>query len=249
MTSRFKDFFSAGSAEYATFRPTYPDELFGWLASQCERHTLAWDCATGNGQAALGLAAHFARVIATDGSEAQIARARPHHKVEYRVAPAEASGLEAKSVDLVTVAQALHWLDRPGFYAEARRVARPGARVAVWCYNLLRITPAVDALIVRFYRETLAGCWTPDRALVDAEYRTVEFPFGEVPVPGFAMAADWTLPRLVGYLRTWSGTQRYVQQHGEDPVALLEPVLAAAWGDSGSRRRVSWPLHVRVGWV
>lgn len=243
----FKDHFSGGAASYARFRPVYPPALFEWLAGLVPARDVAWDCATGNGQAAVGLAAHFGRVIATDASERQIAHARPDPRIEYRVALAEASGLPDRSVALVTVAQALHWLDRPRFYAEARRVLRPGGVLAVWCYNLLAVDAAVDEVVTRFYRETVGPWWTPDRALVDQGYRTIEFPFAELPAPAFAMAAEWTLADLEGYLRTWSAVQRYRAERGEDPVAALRGELGAAWGRPESPRAVRWPLHFRVG--
>ena len=247
MPAGFKDLFSRGSVEYAAFRPTYPAALFAWLASRCPGRGLAWDCATGNGQAALGLAEHFLRVVATDASPEQIASAGPHPRVEYRVALAESSGLPDGAADLATVAQALHWLDRPAFYAEARRVLRPGGVIAAWCYNLLRIAPEIDALIFRLYSVTLAGFWSADRALVDQGYRTVELPFEELAAPEFEMASDWTLPRLLGYLRTWSATLNYQAERGEDPVRSLEAELGASWGDPETARRVSWPLSFRVG--
>jgi ubiquinone/menaquinone biosynthesis C-methylase UbiE len=242
----FKDLFSAGADLYARHRPTYPAALFEWLAAQAPGRERAWDCATGNGQAAVGLAERFGQVIATDASARQIANARPHPRVTYREAPAEASGLPPVSMDLVTVAQALHWLDRPRFYAEVRRVLRPGGLIAVWCYNLLEVTPGVDALVRHLYEDVVGPWWADDRALVDAGYRTVEFPFRELEVPPFTMAADWTLDDLEGYLRSWSAVQAYRAERGEDPVAALHPRLTGAWG-VGARRPVRWPLQVRAG--
>ena len=76
LTTHPTDHFSAHAQNYARFRPTYPTELFAWLASQSPGHRLAWDCGTGNGQAALGLADHFVHVHATDLSPQQLAQAR-----------------------------------------------------------------------------------------------------------------------------------------------------------------------------
>ena len=147
----FVDHFSVVSTVYARFRPRYPEALF-WLAQVAPGRELALDCATGNGQAAVGLAGHFARVIATDASAAQIEAAAATPRVEYRVAPAEASGLPDASCDLVCAAQALHWLDRPAFFAEARRVLVPGGVVAFWGYLRLRTGDAeLDAELDRFH--------------------------------------------------------------------------------------------------
>ncbi len=242
----FKDHFSGHAADYAAFRPTYPPALFAWAAGLPAARGLAWDCATGSGQAAVALAGHFPRVVATDASAAQIAHAVPHPRVEYGVAPAEASGLPDGAVDLVTVAQALHWFDFARFYAEVRRVLAPGGAIAVWSYDLAQFDPAVDGLVRRLARETVGPYWPPERRWVDEEYRTLPFPFAEVPAPAFHLAELWDLARFAAYLRTWSAVVRFRAVTGRDPVAELEPELAAAWGDPGEVKTVRWPLHVRA---
>jgi len=209
---------------------------------------LAWDCATGSGQAALGLARYFPRVVATDASAAQIAHATPHPRVEYRVAPAEASGLPGGSVDLITVAQALHWFDIGAFYAEARRVLAPGGVLAVWTYgNCVFDDPLVERAVHRYSHDTVGPYWPAERRLVDDRYQTVPFPFRELASPPFVLERAWTLAELAGYLRSWSATARYVAAHGRDPVADVEAELSAAWGDREIRRLVRWPLTVRAG--
>jgi len=242
------DHFSAVADGYARYRPGYPTALYDWLASLPAGRALAWDCATGSGQAAAGLAERFRRVAATDFSPAQIARAAPRPGVEYRVAPAEASGLPAAAADLVTVAQALHWFDLPAFYAEARRVLAPGGAVAAWCYNLLDTGPRINAVIGRYYSQVVGEYWPPERRLLEAGYRTLPFPFREIEAPRFEMTAEWTLDHLLGYLGTWSATERYRRVRGEDPLALVADGLRAAWGDPEEARRVRWPLYLRVGY-
>src|ERR1700712_181091 len=169
----FKDHFSGHAAVYASFRPTYPAALFDFVLSLTPGRALAWDCATGNGQAALGLADAFEHVIATDASAAQLEHALAHPKIEYRQAPAEDSGLAAGSVDLITVATALHWFDFDRFYAEARRVLAPGGALAAWAYNLPRVTPEVSALIDHLAREVVGTYWPPERKWVDDDYHDV----------------------------------------------------------------------------
>jgi SAM-dependent methyltransferase len=244
----FRDLFSRAAAEYAAHRPRYPARLFAELVARVPRTRLAWDCATGNGQAALGLAEHFQRVIATDGSAAQIASAVPHERVTYRVALAEASSLPSETVDLVTVAQAVHWFDRDAFYREARRVLVPGGVIAVWCYSALEIDERVDALVRSFYEETVGPYWLQDRRLVDVGYRTLDFPFDEFELPSLTIEQDLTLDQLGGYLRTWSATQRYARERAEDPVAPLIAEIAASWGEPCAARRARWPLSVRAGY-
>lgn len=243
----FKDHFSGHADDYTRYRPTYPAELFAWLAQQVPAHVLAWDCATGNGQAALGLAAHFEAVIATDASANQITSATAHPCVRYAVAPAEGSGIAAHSVDLITVGQALHWFDFPRFYAEAARVLKPKGVLAAWSYGLMQVSPAVDAAVWRLYEPIVGPCWPPERRYVEEQYRTLPFPLEEIAAPAFAMAAEWTLAQLTGYLGTWSAVQRYRQERGADPLALIADELAAAWGAAETLRHVRWPLFMRVG--
>ena len=179
----FKDHFSAHASAYARYRPRYPEALFAYLASLCPAHDLAWDCATGNGQAARSLTEHFARVVATDASADQLAHAAPHEQITYHVAPAAQSPLASHSADLVTVAQALHWLDLDAFYAEVRRVLKPGGVLAVWTYGLLRINPAVDAVIQRLYTDIVGAYWPPERRHVEDGYRALAFPFDAIEPP------------------------------------------------------------------
>jgi SAM-dependent methyltransferase len=245
----FKDHFSGHADRYGAYRPSYPAALFEYLASLAPSHELAWDCATGNGQAAVALAPFFRRVVATDASARQIAEARAQPGVEYRVAPAERTDLADGSADLVTVAQALHWLDLPAFYAEVRRVCRPGAIVAVWTYQNCAVSPEVDAVVARLYDGILGDYWPPERKLVEQGYWTLAFPFEEIEAPTFPMVARWDLRRMFGYLDTWSSNQRYQARHGADPVDLVRDELAVAWGDADRERGVVWPFLLKVGRV
>ena len=243
----FKDHFSGHAALYSRFRPTYPAALYEFLVAAAPAHELAWDCATGGGQAAIALANCFSRVIATDASAAQLENAPKTANIEYRVAPAEQSGLPGAGVDLITVAQALHWFSLDAFYAECRRVLKPGGLLAVWGYNLLSISPEIDPLVNHFYVETVGPCWPPERQILERGYHALPFPFTEIPAPSFAMTARWTLAHLTGYIESWSAVQRYRKENQRDPLALLAAPLAAAWGDPQAEREISWPLDVRVG--
>jgi len=245
----FKDYFSSSAAEYATFRPRYPAALFDFVASlPAARHT-AWDCATGSGQAAVPLANHFERVVATYASPEQIAHATPHARVSYAVALADASGLEAASVDLVTVAQALHWFPLDRFFAEVRRVLTPGGALAVWCYTRPQLSGAIDDVVERYYSETCRPYWSPERRLVDDGYRTVGMPFDDVPAPPLDIEVQLTLDQFAGYLRTWSATRNLAAAIGRDPVIAVRDELRAHWGADASTHLVRWPIHVRAGFI
>lgn len=244
----FADHFSAHAGIYASHRPHYPARLFAWLAERAPSRGLAWDVGCGNGQAARALAEHFDRVVASDPSAEQIAMAPPHPRIDYRVEPAEHCSLESTSVDLVTVAQALHWFEPTGFHAEVARVLRPGGLLAVWCYGLCRVSPEVDALYDRLYHQILADDWPPEREHVESGYRNLPFPWAEPwPTPDFPMHAAWRLSDYLGYLASWSACQRHLRRRGRDPVADLAAELEAAWGDPQRRREVVFPLQLRVG--
>ena len=243
----FKDYFSSHAADYAQFRPGYPLELFAYLAEIAPARARAWDCATGNGQTACALAEFFAEIIATDGSQTQLHQATPHERVVYRRAVAEDSPLEDASCDLITVSQALHWFNLDKFYAEVRRILRPGGVLAVWSYDLLKVTPEIDAALQHFYQDLVGPYWAPERELVEKGYRTIPFPFAELAPPVFQMTARWSLLHLLGYLRTWSATQNFIKANNYDPLPQVGEDLQKLWGDPAAERKISWPLGMRVG--
>jgi len=216
------------------------------LGSIAPSTELAWDCATGNGQAAVELGEVFDRVIATDASEKQVANAEQRPRVEYRVAAAETSGLEAGTVDLITVAQALHWFDLEKFYAEARRVLKPLGVLAAWAYKLATVTPAIDAVVNHYYSDVVGLYWPPERVLVE-KFEKLPFPFPAVEAPPFEMVAEWNAENLLGYLRTWSATQRFMAAEKRDPLDEVRADLVSAWG--AETRRVTWPLTMKAGRV
>ena len=212
-------------------------------------HTrVAWDCGTGSGQAATALAEHFALVVATDPSTAQLAHAAPHARVRYAAMTAERSALASGAASVITVAQALHWFDRPAFFAEARRVLAPHGVIAVWSYGVATLhDELLDAVVRRFHGETMGPYWPPERRLVDEGYRGLVFPFEPVPAPPFAMEAAWTLSQFAGYLSTWSAVQRARAETGRDPIPDVTESLRRAWASDGAVRRVEWPLTLLAG--
>jgi ubiquinone/menaquinone biosynthesis C-methylase UbiE len=241
----FKDHFSKQAADYAKFRPRYPREMFEFLGTITPSHELAWDCATGNGQAAVELANVFQHVIATDASESQIINAEPHSHVEYRVAPAEQSELPSDSFDLIMVAQALHWLNHDQFYPEVRRVLKANGVFVASAYNLLRTDRPIKEIITRYYYDIVGPYWPPERALIE-KFQEVPFPFPERKVPRFEIEAEWNLEQLKGYLWSWSSTQRFIAAVNANPIDQIARDLKEAWGDPLSPKRIVWPLVLRV---
>jgi SAM-dependent methyltransferase len=242
--SPFKDHFSGHARHYAAHRPGYPPEFFDYLAAQCRAHDLAWDCATGNGQAARPLARRFRRVVATDASAEQIASAVPVDGVEFYVAPAEASALQAGSVDLVTVAQALHWFNTDRFFEEAERVLKPGGVLACWSYHHCSVNAECDAVIEAVFSD-VRDYWPPESEIVENRYRDITLPFREFAGGPFSMSVAWYVDDILNYMRTWSASRRFLAERGLNAVDAHAGELRSRWGDG--LRDVSWPIVLRIG--
>jgi len=248
MSSGFKDHFSGIAASYAAHRPTYPAALIEFLARATPRHEVAWDCGCGSGQLSVALASRFGRVIATDASAQQIAAAEPHAGVEYRCAPAEACGLEDRSVDLAVSAQAAHWFDLPAYYAEVRRVARPGAVLALATYgNPLAGVARIDEVVDSFYSGPCGPHWPPERRHTEDGYRSFEFPFEEIEAPPLELRVEWDLAGFLGYVETWSAVRALVKAEGRKRLEAFRRELGHAWGAEETVRAIRWPLTVRAG--
>ena len=245
----FEDHFSRRAKIYLQYRPTYPAELYSYLGSNAPDRHLAWDCGTGNGQAALGLARHFEHVIATDASSEQLALAQRHDRVQYRVARAEDAGLKDHSAGLITVAVAVHWFDLDRFYGEVRRVLLPKGLLAVWCYDIPLIEPRIDRILRHYALDVLQGYWPEQFHYIQEHYETLPFPFDELKPPEFTMDTTWDLSEVLGFLRSWSGTAGYQKQTGKDPLNLIRPELVEAWGPEGKKWPLHWTIFTRVGRV
>jgi SAM-dependent methyltransferase len=244
----YADHFSRVAEAYAACRPHYPAQLFSYLADTAPARGLAWDCAAGSGQATLPLAAEFQQVVGTDISAEMLQRAPHHPRISYRVCPADQSGLNDASADLVSIGQALHWLDLEPFYAEVDRVLRPRGILAAWCYGTQLLKDrSLDAVLGRYYSDVVGSYWPAERSHVEAGYRTLPFPYPEIHAPALAIEERWTMPQLLGYIGTWSATQRFRETEGFDPVIQLGRELGSLWGDPATVRLVSWPLSLRVG--
>jgi SAM-dependent methyltransferase len=243
----FKDHFSGHANAYARYRPDYPAELFAYLATLTPRREVALDCATGSGQAAVGLADHFALVVASDGSVSQLQNAERHPNVAYVGNLAEQAALRDGSVDLVVAAQAAHWFDHERFYPEVQRVLRSDGALALWTYGLAYVEPKIDAIMRHFYSDVVGPYWPPERRWVESAYRDLPFPMSEVSAPAFQLILEWDLDSLMGYIGTWSAVQRYKRTTGEDPLPALRAEIAPCWPTPIEAKRVMWPVHLRVG--
>lgn len=240
----FQDHFSRQAEMYLKARPTYPDDLFEYLASIAPSNEFCWDCATGNGQAAISLSTHFKKIIATDGSEKQIKNAIARDNIEYKIGTAEESGLENNSVDLITVATAAHWFNHDLFYAEAKRVAKQNGVLAVWTYSEAKISAEIDSLMEWFMYDYLHYYWPDGRWYVRNRYATLPFPFTPIKTPAFVCHMNWNKQQWLNYVMSWSAYNNYVAQHNTDPVEVLLPKLNLLWNE-GETKQITWPLHLK----
>lgn len=249
----FPDHFSGVAEAYATFRPDYPSAVFDEIAAAAVRRDRCWDCATGNGQAALSLAGRFSSVVATDASAEQIAHARPHHGVEYRVEPAECTTLEPGSVNAICIAAALHWVDHDAFFAEVARVAAPGAVFAAWTYTAqVHVSPTVDEILAHYANVVLGPYWTHHYRFVQDGYRNVAIPFEPIATPDLGIEVQWTFDHLLGILGTWSAAARFREDTGDNATDRVHAELAEAWmadGPLDAPRLIDLPLAFRLARV
>lgn len=246
----YVDHFGTKSDEYQLYRPDYPKELYQYLAGLVAKRDLAWDVGTGNGQAAVQLAPYFKQVIASDVNQSQLDHAQKVENVHYYCWPAETTGLPDSSVDLITIAQALHWFDFNNFYKEVKRVAKYSAIIAAWCYSLGSVNRIIDPVIEHLYFEILGSTyWPKERRYIDEEYQTIPFPFDKVNPPEFRIKKEIDFVQFMGYLNTWSAVKEYQQMNQENPINLIFPALQKAWGDPTAKRIITWPIHLIAGHV
>jgi SAM-dependent methyltransferase len=239
-----KDYFSGHSKLYATFRPTYPEALYQFVFKHVKQFDAAWDCATGNGQVAQELANYFKDVYATDISQQMLDQATPQNNIFYSVSRAEKTPFKDQQFDLITVAQALHWFELNEFYMEVKRLLKPDGLLAVWGYSVCSVNIEVDKFFIDFYLNTVGPYWDSARKIVDDEYKSLPFPFTEIPSPKFSINVDWSLAEFGGYLTTWSATQKFIKEKNFNPVPALMETIAPYWT---GKQRVTFPVFLKLG--
>lgn len=245
----FKDHFSHSSSQYQKYRPTYPDDLFKFLAMLCHENHYAWDVGAGNGQAALKLSNYFEKVLATDPSANQIKSAVQNSNIQYDISRAESCPASDQSFDLITVAQAFHWFNFDQFYAEVNRVAKKGAFLAVWTYTLVRIDPKVDILVEHFYHNIVGQYWPAERRHVETQYENIPFPFEQIEAPKFYIELNYSMNDLLKYLATWSAVKNYRLKNDADPIELIREDVMKVWVNPEEIKKIVWPINLKIGRV
>ncbi|UNP89903.1 class I SAM-dependent methyltransferase [Aeromonas encheleia] len=143
--------FSARVEAYVKYRPGYPAAMLDFLAQELGMGPAAVvaDIGAGTGILTALLAPRVSQLWAVEpNAEMRSAAERllaGAGNLSWHSGSAEATGLPAGAVDLVTVAQAFHWFDRAAFKAECRRLLRPGGRVALIWNDRLTNTPFLEA--------------------------------------------------------------------------------------------------------
>lgn len=242
---KIKDNFSSQADDYAAYRPRYPEELYRFILSLTPDFNSALDVATGNGQVAVELAKYFDTVAAIDISEKQLAKSIAIENINYSVSRAELLNFDSHSFELITVGQAAHWFDLEKFYAEAKRVLKPGGVLALFGYTLPVIDPAVDAAILKLYEEILGPYWDSERKIVDSGYKDLWFPFGKISHPEFKIELEWNYMQLIGFLGTWSAVQHYKNKNSTDPLRIVKEEIRSVWGNL-DEKKITFPVFLLV---
>jgi ubiquinone/menaquinone biosynthesis C-methylase UbiE len=242
-----KDNFSLHADKYAKYRPNYPSAFFNYLNSLVPAKKQAWDCGTGNGQAAFELSKTFENVFATDISQSQLDNALKAPNIHYSLQPAEHTSFDNHQFDLIIIAQAVHWFDFEKFYAEAVRVAKENAFLFIIGYGRPNVSPQIDAAVTAFYKNVIGNYWDKERRYIDEHYKTIPFPFKhEIQAPPFETNLQWSFEHFIGYLNTWSAVKHFIKQNGFNPVDALQKEIRPYWGDDESNREIKFPLLTRI---
>lgn len=244
----YLDHFSSNSTNYLSSRPTYPRALFDFLRNLVDAEAIVWDCGTGNGQAAYALSKRFQYIVATDRSVEQLKLAKRSRNIWYACSSAEQTPINEAIINLVTIAQALHWFKLDSFYKEVQRVATDNAYLAAWCYSLCHVNKNIDAIVAHFYNNILgASYWPNERRYVDEEYKTIPFPFDKIPCPRVTIVKKINLFDFLGYLNSWSAVKEYERKNGKNPLSFILKDLQEAWGKIETKLTIRWPVHLIVG--
>lgn len=240
--------FSKQADLYAKYRPTYPEEVYRYIFEHLNNQRTAWDCATGSGQVAGYLSDYFDQVWANDISKEQLQFAPRKDNITYLNTPAEQSTLPDNTFDLITIAQAIHWLDFEAFYDEIQRTACEDALLAVIGYGMIRISDELNPIVDKLYEHAFGQYFNENRTYLDQRYNTIPFPFDEIKTPAFSKTYEWTIDQLEGYFNSWSAVQKIKTEHGYNPAEKTIGAIKSEMPHTEALS-VSFPIFMRLGKV
>lgn len=233
---------------YADYRPQYPESLFEYLQTLTSKNSKVLECGAGSGQATIGLSSHFNYIISTEPSFELLLKAKPLSHVYYIQSSAEQLPIHSTSINLVCIAQAIHWFRLHDFYSEVKRVLKPGGVITAWCYNQSEIEPAIDKVINKIYvKITSSQNLSRERQYLYEHYQTLLFPFDRIPSPSFSITMSWNLMQLLGYISTWPSILEYQKRFNIDLISEIKDELIFLWGDSSTEKLITWPIYLLVG--
>lgn len=247
---------SEHSRLYQKYRPTYPPSLYQFFADVCRTGTgtleSAVDVGCGTGLSTRPLCEYFHHVTGIDISETQINMARAAHaqsNLSFVVSEAERlTVMPDDSTDLVTVAQAIHWINQEPFYRELDRILKPGGSLIVYGYgNCVLDNDKGNQVIDKFYRQDLLGFWDSRRRHIDNLCQEICLPFpGWTRNSDFVIQYRWTAAEVVGYLSTWSAWQSYLKQNPESDLLMgIQQQLEEIYQDQ--KVTITWPVFLLLG--
>jgi len=227
----FQPRFSDIAEEFDRYRPGYPEELFKHILKTLpvRNPERAMDLGAGTGKSTRALVGHFREVIAVEPDPGMAAKLReeiPEAKI-LKVA-AEECVLPEASVDLVTIGNALHWMDFERVFANVHRWLRAAGIFAVYDRPLPKTTPAIDEVILR----ELRGPWKPHR---DPRLKRDLVWESEVhKAPGFQVLEEIKFSYVIPMLPAqFTGFWRSTSYGGAYARTLANP--EAYWNDLESR--------------
>lgn len=238
--------FNQESDKYFLNRPRYPLELYRLTRDNCRKRDTAWDCACGNGQVSIDLIPYFSKIEATDINENQLKNSFNDSRISYSLQNSEVTNFPALYFDAVCVAQALHWLDTEKYFAEVKRVLKPGGLFACWGYSFFHVNEEIDTVIRSRLLERIDPYWSAQNRILHNRYRDIAFPFRKLNLPEIKMAVQWNLNQLLAYLETWSAVKLYREKEQKNIIEELRPLLLQKW-DSNENREISMDFFYYMG--
>jgi ubiquinone/menaquinone biosynthesis C-methylase UbiE len=250
------------AAGYALFRPQYSTKIRDVIRAFMKKHSCSFDSmvdvACGSGQGTHFWTDSFKNCIGLDISKEQIKNAKEKFNsmgvknVDFGVSSAENLPKHLKECDLVTIAQAWHWINADAFYKEADRVLKSPGVLAVYGYGIPYFKNSTKAsnIVLHYHNVTLKDYWDPHRCHIVNKYSEVKLPYETAERHDLVQEWPVPLPHFISYLGTWSGYWAYKERHPESTVlsdVQKDLALALNVAEEDSVVDCSFPIFLDIG--